>query len=361
MQEEELIKYREILNKIEKISTKTNISSNIFKICGFPHYEDVCSNILAFFFSSQKEHGLKNLFARALFDVIKIDFNEFAIFNADTQIVTDNQKRIDILVTSDDYNIIIENKIYHLPNNPLDDYYKYVKDIYGEKTIVVALGLKKLNFECEVKYKSITYTDFFNSLKKYIGTYISNINPKYSVLLYDFINNIESLIEKPMDTELLHFFKQEDILKMHNNMQKKVKELNDYLLQIVEGVSNLVKDYMSGYKSEYEFDFYSYPKSRQNNDEIYATAVSDIKKGNKTFAIDCKLTPLGWSFYGFNRQTKKLLSIEKSYNGKEVLIKDSKRFLLDETMPFNSNQEDVANKICGIIKNLVSKQKQTEK
>lgn len=164
-----------------------------------------------------------------------------------------------------------------------------------------------------------------------------------------------------MNTELLNFFAQEEKLEIHKNMQKKVKELNDYLLQIVKEVSQLANEYLSGFKSEYEFEFYPYPKSRQNNDEIYAIAVSDIKKGNKTFAIDCKLTPLGWSFYGFNRQTEKLLSIEKSYKGKEVLIKDSKRFLLDETMPFNSKQEDVANKICGIIKNLVSKQKQTEK
>lgn len=189
MESRDIIKYSEFLNEIDKIAIDSNEPKNIFQICGFPHYEDVCSNILAFFFSSQKEHGLKDLFARALFDTIKIDFKEFTTFNADTQIVTDHQNRIDILVTSDDYNIIIENKIYHLPNNPLDDYYKYVKDTYGGKTIVVALGLKNLKFECDVEYKSITYTDFFTSLKKHLGNYISDINPKYSVFLYDFINN----------------------------------------------------------------------------------------------------------------------------------------------------------------------------
>ena len=357
MNEQEIEKYCKFLKEIDKISLDTNEPANIFKICGFPHYEDVCSNILAFFFCSQKGHGLKNLFAKALFETINVDFNEITTFTADTQIVTDNQNRIDILITSDDYNIIIENKIFNPKDNPLDDYNDYVKKNYGENVIVIVLGLEKKEMKCSVSYKSITYSDFFANLKKHFGDYISDINQKYSVLLFDFINNIESLIAKPMNTELVKFFADEENLKMHKNMQEKVKELNGDLMQIANDVCDLVNNMIAEMSFDLKLECYTYPKARQNNDTIYATVVLDIKDGTKTFAIDSTLTPIGWFFSGYNRHKKKFKDIEKTM--KEQFkggINELCRYQFEEIKPFNLSKEEVAQFIYEIINVLLLKQ-----
>ena len=356
MNEQEIEKYCKFLKEIDKISLDTNAPANIFKICGFPHYEDVCSNILAFFFSTQREHGLKNLFVRSLFEILNIEFDESLIFNADTQIVTDNQNRIDILITSDKYNIIIENKIYNPDDNPLDDYYSFVQKKYGDTTIVVIFGLTKRKMKCEVEHKPITYTDFFVNLKKNFGAYIPDINPKYSVLLFDFINNIESLITKPMNTELVKFFAQKDNLKMHESMQKKVKELNDYLMQMAVEVRDVLNGLLLRINHPLKLECYTYPKARQNNDEIYAIVVLDVKEGEKTFALDSKLTPIGWCFIGYNRHKEKFIDIETTMKEKiQGSINELGRYQFEETKPFSLSKEEVAQFIYKIINVLLPK------
>ena len=62
-----LVKLKTLLNDFNKINIKNIPTETTFlDISGFPHYENVCSNILKFFFSSDELHGLKDLLVRAL-------------------------------------------------------------------------------------------------------------------------------------------------------------------------------------------------------------------------------------------------------------------------------------------------------
>ena len=46
------------------------ISTSVFDIAGYPRYENVCSNILAFYFDPNNEHGLGKLFYVCLMNLI---------------------------------------------------------------------------------------------------------------------------------------------------------------------------------------------------------------------------------------------------------------------------------------------------
>ncbi|MBV6446505.1 PD-(D/E)XK nuclease family protein [Nitrosomonas sp.] len=52
--------FSDILHDFEAIP-ESKINMTIFNVAGYTHYENVCSNILAFYLNPNNEHGLGNL------------------------------------------------------------------------------------------------------------------------------------------------------------------------------------------------------------------------------------------------------------------------------------------------------------
>ncbi len=110
-------------------------------IAGFPHYENVISNIYAYYLDKDNSHGFDDLFLNALINAIKKkasdsfepklkyldDWNEWAVSREETV----EGKRIDILLTETSGDretfIIIENKVFAELYNPLDIYWSVSK------------------------------------------------------------------------------------------------------------------------------------------------------------------------------------------------------------------------------------------
>lgn len=108
----------------------------LMEISGYPHYENVCSNILAFFFDPSKPHGLGTLFldALAIIGCIKEpDWTTGADVQVDREEATSFGNRIDLLIRSHSHAIVIENKISAGADyNPLGDYAKRLCFSRGE-------------------------------------------------------------------------------------------------------------------------------------------------------------------------------------------------------------------------------------
>jgi hypothetical protein len=49
---------------------------NIFDITGYPHYENVCSNILKFFIDPNAGHGLGSLILKAILEFARIEVKD---------------------------------------------------------------------------------------------------------------------------------------------------------------------------------------------------------------------------------------------------------------------------------------------
>lgn len=199
--------FSNIIGLLEDINCKRQkVSHNFIEVAGFPHYENVMSNILAFFFDTQEEHGLGDLFIKSLLEVYekksntKITTENFNMYtNTIREHMTPKGNRLDILVFGN-YIIGIENKIYADLYNDLPDYYDALvqykminkkQKVDGIVPIVLSLYEKVIDNEYFV---NITYTELIESVNSNIGRYAFEGNNKWLLYYKEFALNILSLI-----------------------------------------------------------------------------------------------------------------------------------------------------------------------
>lgn len=140
------------LSKLEKFLNEHQIPTVKKKALTFlgiskqPHYENVWSNIYAFFFNTDEEHNLNDLFINSLLELINENisssFNLKSSFDIETEVGTKKNGRIDILLSNNNDAIIIENKVYHHLNNDLDDYWYSISQT---NKIGIILSLQKVH------------------------------------------------------------------------------------------------------------------------------------------------------------------------------------------------------------------------
>ena len=212
---------QEELNKLEQFLQTTDIPiikknpKTFLSIAKQPHYENVLSNILAFYFNVNEEHGLKDLFIDTFQKLITKKLTSKIInlnrnFNVETEYHTDDG-RIDILLRNNEQAIIIENKVYHhLKNNDLDDYFNTTNKS-DDKKVVVVLSLKpepdlyNREFNNIKHFVNITHFEFLENVMKNLTNYLVNKN-KYYYFLEDLYQNIKNLSNKNMEKEELQFY-----------------------------------------------------------------------------------------------------------------------------------------------------------
>jgi hypothetical protein len=73
------------------------------ELAGYPHYENVCSNLLSFYLDPEGEHGLSDLLLRALMNCVGISW-EGTIHQAELrrEVYTKQGGKLDLLVETDD-------------------------------------------------------------------------------------------------------------------------------------------------------------------------------------------------------------------------------------------------------------------
>jgi len=167
---------------------ETKRSRTFMEVSGYPHYENVCSNILKFFFDPAAEHGLGDLFLLAFFRMAGItEPPDTDNIQVSTQQRTAAGNFIDLIIDSEEFIIGIENKIFHWLANDLDDYGKHLdrlgSDKPSDKPIVIkaVLGLHLLNSESPLKggFVSYSYGQFWQQVRQLLGHYISKADPKW--------------------------------------------------------------------------------------------------------------------------------------------------------------------------------------
>lgn len=241
----ELNEITRLLLDFQKIP-KPKRTRTFLEISGYPHFENVCSNILKFYLQPNNEHGLKDLVLNSLIHLTGKEFiidYDFERVKVQREIQTLDKNRLDLLIITKKYVIGIENKIFHFLNNDLNDYSNTVLWHCGQndKTpINIVLSLNKLSIQDMEKAKAanfinITYEELFSQIKKKIGSYLSHSNPTYTIYLTDFINSIQNLKPATMDNKALwNFFKANSEL-----VQEFTDKYNDYKNTVFAKVEKL--------------------------------------------------------------------------------------------------------------------------
>jgi|SRR5215212_1408802 len=93
-----------LLNDFAKLPTHEDRPLTFMEIAGYPHYEHVCSNILAYFLDPEQQHGLGTLVLDALMDVGESGPSNEGMrsnLSVEREVYTDAGNRIDIFIESD--------------------------------------------------------------------------------------------------------------------------------------------------------------------------------------------------------------------------------------------------------------------
>jgi len=206
--------FSKLLNRFRSTSFDISKTEQTFmQVLGYPHYENVCSNILSFFFNTNESHGFQYLFAHTLLECIRpLNHKKtYHVDNIERECITQKHNRIDIVFETEDMVIGIENKVYHNVNNDLADYATYIKeraDKRGKEALCVLLSLRdNIDIVNGTSFANVTYKTFIERLKANMGAYLLTANPKWVTFLFDFVKTLEELQgEVAMDKDLVNFF-----------------------------------------------------------------------------------------------------------------------------------------------------------
>ena len=124
-----------LLNELSKFNLTAKIKPQTFmQVSGYPHFENVCSNILAFLFSSDESHGFSDLFIKSLLEAANtsIPMPQENIL-VEREVLTKTNKRIDLVLSNDSIVVGIENKIFSSVYNDLEDYKNTIIEIALER------------------------------------------------------------------------------------------------------------------------------------------------------------------------------------------------------------------------------------
>ncbi len=236
-------------NNIPAIEKK---ETTFLEIARQPHYENVISNIYAFFLNPYEKHKLDELFISSLLHLIekKVRINHLQkqiSFSNDFEIErekgTEGRKRIDLLITDNENVIIIESKIYHELNNPLGTYWnsKRLPKVSDEKKIGIILTLWQQNSNNK-NYINITHIEWLNEIFKRISDYEKEASPKFIVFLKDLYQNIKNLTNKMKEKEI-EFYKN-NVSKVNKAVDLKFA-IRNHIINEVERACGLLDKKLS--------------------------------------------------------------------------------------------------------------------
>lgn len=280
---------------------KVQIRRTFMEISGYPHYENVCSNILKFYFDPEEEHGLDDLFLVAFLQMAgNTEVPKTRDIHVWTQEGTATGKFIDIVVASDSFVIGIENKISHWLANDLEDYGKHLDSLgqKGSAVIKAVLGLNPVTGEAPLKggFKSYTYEQFWSHVLRLMPHHISKADNKWMAYLFDLIETTNRLAGKNMELNQRDQF----FIEHNDRIEKLIKEreeffgrLNDKIRQIHGSIkeSDEAKEFL-------RTDPWIYKNS---------CLALDLKMPGKRYvAFDLLIKPTGWQLevFGRNRESE---------------------------------------------------------
>lgn len=198
--ENQLAEFKKLLDEFKKFPPKPVYEPTYLELCEYPwtRREEICSRLFAFFFDTRNPHEFGTLFFDTLLEVYQEKYPKDGVSEflspkkviAETEVITENHKRIDILLSTECMKVCIENKIGAPVKNILDDYVKYVNDLSKNcKTLFILFALYE-NDDYKKgtgDFKLIFYKDFLSRLKQNLGDYLTQCNSKYLSVLTDFI------------------------------------------------------------------------------------------------------------------------------------------------------------------------------
>jgi hypothetical protein len=192
----EIQRLQDLLAKAKRLR-RAPVEKNIFSLGSRRYYENPTSDLLKFFLDPQEEHDLKHLFLSSLVELV---IGTPALLELETsperEYLTKNGARIDIILRTSDWVIVVENKIRHDPLNPFEEYRDTVKEQFpNKKPYFVILAPTKIDID-DKNWKPITYDNLIANVRSKLGVhFVESGVSKWGILLREFLLNLEEEVK----------------------------------------------------------------------------------------------------------------------------------------------------------------------
>lgn len=327
------------------------------EICNYPkrRFEEICSRLLCFYLAPKNEHGFRDLFLKSLFEVLT---NESIPYSEDLVSVTSEEnaegKRLDILIYSTNFVIGIENKVYASIYNPLETYKNRIDLYKSENVFRLVLSLRKITNRQDLQklkdngFTSLTYFYFFSIVRKNIGQYIHQANPKYLIFLMDFIQTLETMSgENILNEKLENFFY--DNSDTINNLVKLYTKYNERVLDVqIQRIAEL-KEAISEQTQDFDWWIWSrwdlgYTNSKTLKPKIGIECSYTATKGKPLGIFTIYLTTwnlIDWAYYEkiiLNRYPSNLLDKRdgRAYLRMDTIEDDNEDQIMEKLSEYHS-------------------------
>ena len=234
--------FKTLLDEFKKLPRTPLRAPTTLELSGYPHLENVYSNILAFFLDPGREHGFGSLFLESLLSVAEYEaIQDGGEVEVNREEITGTRKRIDIVISTDTLIVGIENKIYHPLYNDLEDYGRHLTEkANGRRVCKILLGLNLPNDDQELSgFKPITYEAYFKEILQRIGPNLIGPTDRYMRFALEVIETAKHLTEgSAMDSEMLDFFTNnrkeveslvQEAEKLRSDMRRRIHAIQEVL------------------------------------------------------------------------------------------------------------------------------------
>lgn len=212
----------------------------IFSIGSKGYYENPTTDMLAFFCDCNGKHHLGDIGLRALLNCLPPEYQKFdcsLIGTPEREVKTRMGKRIDLLLESDKWVIILENKIYHQQINPFDDYESFVLEDqnltrFKDKRVIYVV-LSPTGETIPSNWHGINYPSLVSEFKAQLAEqFLSYPMNKWTLLFREFILHLESIMSQPTVNQETLDFVLNNLTAIKDIQLTKQQAINEYHQQI---------------------------------------------------------------------------------------------------------------------------------
>ncbi len=200
------------ISKDKRIKEWSGTKKSFLEIIRKNTDEGVLSNLYSFFLEPSENHGCGNQLLEALKEIVYLKSGKKLVaseWKITREANTSLGNKIDILIegisrNNDKCAFIIENKIFHVLNNDLNDYWNSVK-IKEDNKVGIILGISNLSLPQKVRgnFFFISHIELFTLFKKKllsIGALDANI------YLFEFERIIRNISRNQIMSEEIKFY-----------------------------------------------------------------------------------------------------------------------------------------------------------
>lgn len=287
-------RFRHLLDEFRRIDSQGVRAPTFLEAAGYPSYENVASNLLAYFLDPTEGHGLGTLFLDAL--LAPLELKNLSFKAVEREASTQDSKRLDLLIEFESCVIGVENKLYAAAYNPFDAYLAHLRSKANGREVALLLLCLFEPSSPPPGVVVVTYEKLMQRVRKNVGVHAADAPAQYLTFALDFVKTMENLRKGDrMNQELIELLR--DRRQDASAFLKAGNEYTKYLRRRVQEAAAVAEELRpKGLRHKVHVWLW------RDQIDLVDDVVQDVEfpSGTKV-AVDSYLRPDGWEVVVWQR------------------------------------------------------------